>query len=235
MSGAPTRAARDAGSLPADEPLPTVRTPGRPRDERASRAITEATIRQLDDVGYAAMSMESVASDAGVARATVYRRYRGKADLVTSAIAEHAAEIAPGPSDDPKGDLIGFLADFDDRFATSGMGVLGSLLADRENRAALELHRQRVIAPRLSYVRRLLEQAQAHGDLRPDANLDLAIQMLGGSVYLRRVAGVASEPDWAERAVDTIWQGMGWQGMGWQGMGPGAVRDEGRDARRRSP
>jgi AcrR family transcriptional regulator len=225
MSAAPTRAVPDAGPAPADQSHPMVRTPGRPRDERASRAITEATIRQLDEVGYAAISMESVASDAGVARATVYRRYRGKADLVTSAIAEHAAEIAPGPSDDPKGDLIKFLADFDDRFATSGMGVLGSLLADQENRAALELHRERVIAPRLSYVRRLLEQAQAHRDLRPDADLDLAIQMLGGSVYLRRVAGVASEPDWAQRAVDTIWQGMG----------PGPVRGEGRGARRRSP
>jgi AcrR family transcriptional regulator len=225
MSAAPTRAVPDAGSASADEAHPMVRTPGRPRDERASRAITEATIRQLDEVGYAAMSMESVASDAGVARATVYRRYRGKADLVTSAIAEHAAEIAPGPSDDPKGDLIGFLSDFDDRFATSGMGVLGSLLADRENRAALELHRERVIAPRLSYVRRLLEQAQAQGDLRLDADVDLAIQMLGGSVYLRRVAGVTSEPDWAQRAVDTIWQGMG----------PGSVRGEGRGARRRSP
>ncbi len=186
-----------------------IRTPGRPRDERASRAITEAAMRQLDDVGYAAISMESVASEAGVARATIYRRYRDKADLITSAIAEHATAIPVRPSDDPKADLCRFLVDFDRRFGASGMGVLGALMSNRDDRRALELHRERVIAPRLAYGRRLLEQAQADGDLRPDADLDLAFQMLSGSVFHRRVAGTTSDPGWAERAVEAVWRGMG--------------------------
>jgi AcrR family transcriptional regulator len=188
---------------------PLMRAPGRPRDERASRAIIEAAIRQLDDVGYAAISMESVASEAGVARATIYRRYRDKADLITSAIAEHAAEVPTRPSGDPKADLCRFLVDFDRRFGASGMGVLGALMTNRDDRQALELHRERVIAPRLAYGRRLLEQARANGELRPDADLDLAFQMLSGSVFHRRVAGVDSNPGWAERAVDAVWLGMG--------------------------
>jgi AcrR family transcriptional regulator len=208
-----------------ERPRATVRVPGRPRDERASRAITEAAIRQLDDCGYAGISMESVAAEAGVARATIYRRYRDKADLITSAIAEHAAVIPSEPSENPKADLCRFLIDFDHRFAASGMGVLGSLMSNRDDTRALELHRRRVIAPRLAYGRRLLEQAQARGELRPDADLDLAFQMLSGSVFHRRVAGVASEPDWAVRAVDAIWRGMG----------PRSVKGEGRGARRKSP
>jgi AcrR family transcriptional regulator len=204
---------------------PLIRTPGRPRDERASRAIIEAAIRQLDDVGYAAISMESVASEAGVARATIYRRYRDKADLITGAIAEHAAEIPTRPSDDPKADLCRFLVDFDHRFGASGMGVLGVLMTNRDDRRALELHRERVIAPRLAYGRRLLEQARAQGDLRPDADLDLAFQMLSGSVFHRGVAGVESEPGWAERAVEAIWLGMG----------PQPTRATTGGARRRSP
>jgi AcrR family transcriptional regulator len=204
---------------------PLVRAPGRPRDERASRAIIEAAVRQLDDVGYAAISMESVASEAGVARATIYRRYRDKADLITGAIAENAAEIPTGPSDDPKADLCRFLVDFDHRFGASGMGVLGVLMTNRDDQRALELHRERVIAPRLAYGRRLLEQAQACGDLRPDADLDLAFQMLSGSVFHRRVAGVDSDPGWAERAVETIWLGMG----------PQPTRATTGGARRRSP
>jgi AcrR family transcriptional regulator len=204
---------------------PLMRAPGRPRDERASRAIIEAAIRQLDDVGYAAISMESVASEAGVARATIYRRYRDKADLITGAIAEYATEIPEGPSDDPKVDLCRFLVDFDHRFGASGMGVLGALMTNRDDRPALELHRERVIAPRLAYGRRLLEQARADGDLRPDADLDLAFQMLSGSVFHRRVAGVDSDPGWAERAVDAIWLGMG----------PQPTRATTGGARRRSP
>jgi AcrR family transcriptional regulator len=204
---------------------PLMRAPGRPRDERASRAIMEAAIRQLDDVGYAAISMESVASEAGVARATIYRRYRDKADLITSAIAEYAAEIPTRPSEDPKADLCRFLVDFDHRFGASGMGVLGALMTNRDDPRALELHRERVVAPRLEYGRRLLEQARANGELRPDADLDLAFQMLSGSVFHRRVAGVAADPGWAERAVDAIWLGMG----------PQPTRATGGGARRRSP
>ncbi|MBF6557575.1 MAG: TetR/AcrR family transcriptional regulator [Acidimicrobiales bacterium] len=190
-------------------PLPGTRSPGRPRDERASQAITEAALRQLADVGYAKISMESVASEAGVSRATVYRRYRDKADLITAAIADHATEVPTGPSDDPKSDLARFLTDFDDRFAGSGMGMLGSLLAAQDDPRALELHRERVVGPRAAYARRLLEQAQGHGDLRPDADLDLAVQMLAGSVFHRKVAGIRGRSGWATRAVDAIWKGMG--------------------------
>jgi AcrR family transcriptional regulator len=69
---------------------PAARARGRPRDERVTQAITEAALRQLQDEGYARLSMESVASEAGVARATVYRRFKDKADLVTAAIAGYA-------------------------------------------------------------------------------------------------------------------------------------------------
>jgi AcrR family transcriptional regulator len=209
MSPPSTGTTADQETSSTGEPDSQSKGPGRPRDKRASRAITEAAIRQLDDVGYAAISMESVASEAGVARATIYRRYRDKADLITSAIAEHAAEVPTRPSDDPRADLCRFLVDFDRRFGASGMGVLGALMTNRDDRQALELHRERVIAPRLAYGRRLLEQAQANGELRPDADLDLAFQMLSGSVFHRRVAGVDSDPGWAERAVDAVWLGMG--------------------------
>jgi AcrR family transcriptional regulator len=217
----------------ASEPL--MRAPGRPRDERASRAIMEAAMRQLDDVGYAGISMEGVASEAAVARATIYRRYRDKADLITSAIAEYATEIPTKPSEDPKADLCRFLVDFDHRFGASGMGVLGALMTNRDDPRALELHRERVVAPRLDYGRRLLEQARANGELRPDADLDLAFQMLSGSVFHRRVAGVAADPGWAERAVDAIWLGMGPQPIPDTGGGARPTRATGGGARRRSP
>jgi AcrR family transcriptional regulator len=186
------------------------RGPGRPRDQRASSAITEAALRQLTELGYAKVSMESVAGEAGVARATIYRRYRDKADLITAAIASNSStHLDPAPSRDPRADLIGYLKEFDDRFAEGCLEVVGTLIGAREDPRALDLHRQRVVGPRTEYVRSLLEQARALGQLRPDADLDLASQMLSGSVFSRRVIGVPSPPGWAERAVDTIWAGMG--------------------------
>ena len=186
------------------------RSPGRPRDERATSAITDAALRQLDAVGYANVSMESVASEAGVARATIYRRHRDKADLITAAIAANSsAHLATGPSADPRADVVAYLDAFDQRFAEGCLEVLGTLIGAREDPGALALHRQRVVGPRLAFLRSLLDQARQRGQLRDDADLDLAMQMLVGSVFARRVAGTAAGPAWAERAVDTVWTGMG--------------------------
>ena len=186
------------------------RGPGRPRDERASSAITDAALRQLRTNGYGNVTMESVAVEAGVARATIYRRYRDKADLVTAAIAGNSTlHITDGLSDDPRRDLITYLDSFEQRYAEGCLEVVGTLIGMRQEPEALDLHRQRVVAPRMDYTRSLLEQARQLGQLRGDADLDLAVQMLMGSVFARRVSGVAMTPGWAERAVDAIWMGMG--------------------------
>jgi len=204
------------------------KAPGRPRDARASRAITDAALRQLMDLGYGKLSMESVASEAGVARATVYRRYSDKADLITAAIAAQGAEVVPPEaSDDPRSDLERFLVDFDDRFTRSCIEVLASLFANREDPTALALHRARVIAPRKAYARALLERARDLGQLRKDADLDLVLDMLVGVVVARALSGQVSTKGWADRALDTVWNAMGT-------CREGSSRDERKRVRRRS-
>lgn len=189
---------------------PAPRSPGRPRDERATQAITEAALRQLAELGYARLSMESIASEVGVARATVYRRFKDKADLVTAAIAGTPGGRFPDqPSADPRQDLIVYLEAFDERFGESCVEVVGTLLGSRDERAALALHRQRVIEPRTGYVRALLVRAQELGELSTDTDVDLAVQMLTGSVLARRVSGTESPPDWARRAVAMIFRRTG--------------------------
>jgi len=188
---------------------PVVRTAGRPRDERASLAITTAACHQMDVLGYGQLTMESVAAEAGVSRATVYRRYRDKADLVTAAIASNATSIPPiDPQTEPRSALARFLQEFDSRFAESCLEVIGGLIGAREEPHAMAMHRDRVVAPRNSYALTLLAMAQRNGELAPDADLDLALQMLAGSVLHRRVSGNAAGPRWAELAVDTIFAGM---------------------------
>jgi AcrR family transcriptional regulator len=194
--------ATDAGHAPVRR--------GRPRDERVSSAITAAALRQLEQHGYANVSMDSVASEAGVARATIYRRYRDKADLITAAIADNSTtHLTKEVSDDPRSDLADYLTQFDQRFAEGCLEVVGTLIGMREDPSALDLHRQRVVAPRMEYIRALFVRAQELGQLRGDADLDLALQMVTGSVFARRVAGQRSELGWADRAVDTVWVGMG--------------------------
>ena len=75
------------------------RGPGRPRDEATSRAIFDAALQQLERLGYGRMTVESVAVEAGVSRASVYRRFRDKADLVTAAIAQANDHPESGTAD----------------------------------------------------------------------------------------------------------------------------------------
>ncbi|HXW39453.1 MAG TPA: TetR/AcrR family transcriptional regulator [Acidimicrobiales bacterium] len=196
---------------------PPPRGPGRPRDETASRAIFDAALRQLEQLGYGRMTVESVAAEAGVSRASVYRRFRNKADLVTAAIARGHVVSSTGPDElsadplperDPRSALIDFLVEFDQRFAESCLEVIGGLVGAREDPTALAMHRERVVAPRRARARSLLEAAQARGELAADADLDVALQMLAGSVLFRRVSGERAARGCAGRAVDAIWTGM---------------------------
>ena len=60
---------------------------GRPRDPRVDAAIVDATLRLLAEGGYSSLTMEAVAALAGVGKATLYRRYAGKEQLVVDAVA----------------------------------------------------------------------------------------------------------------------------------------------------
>ena len=62
------------------------RPPGRPRNEEADREIIAATLRLLAEQGYERTSIEAVAAEADVTRATVYRRYQSKSQLVCAAL-----------------------------------------------------------------------------------------------------------------------------------------------------
>jgi len=191
-----------AAQLPCtDGPAPLIRRAGRPRDARASGAIAAAARRQLADVGYANMSMESVAAEAGVGRATIYRRYRDKADLVTSAI---AADIeAPATTTEPLEDLVAYLERLEAGLAESCLEVVGTLLACRAAPSAMALHRDRVVRPTKAAVAELAARAIRAGLLRPRTDPELLTEMLVGAVFARRVAGVRSEPGWARRAVES--------------------------------
>lgn len=182
------------------------RRAGRPRDARASRAITDAALRQLVDVGYAHMSMESVAAEANVARATVYRRYQDKADLVTSAI--EMGVDPPATTGAPLADLVDFLGEFDARLAGPCLEIVGSLLGTRTDPSAMALYRDRVVGPRRKALIALAARAMENGLLRADTDLDLLVEMLVGAVFARRIVGVPDDAHWARRAVEAACAGV---------------------------
>jgi AcrR family transcriptional regulator len=79
---------------------------GRPRDPSRDGVIRAAILRLLADVGYGALTMDAVAAEAGVGKATIYRRWRTKQDLVVDTISDLNREVAsPADTGSLEGDL----------------------------------------------------------------------------------------------------------------------------------
>src|SRR3712207_2742373 len=79
---------------------------GRPRDPSRDGVIRAAILRLLAEVGYSALTMDAVAAEAGVGKATIYRRWRTKEELVVDTVSELNREFAvPADTGSVEGDL----------------------------------------------------------------------------------------------------------------------------------
>jgi AcrR family transcriptional regulator len=187
-----------------------VSPPGRPRSAEADRAILDATIELLYEVGYASMSMESVAEVAGVGKTTIYRRDRDKADLVTAAIASMPGLDEAPDTGDARADLLTLLKQVVvSKERVQSMRLAGTLWAEEErNPDLVRLFRERVIAPRRAMLLEVLQRGQERGELRADIDPGIVTEMMVGAHFARQFNGRPFPPDWAERVVDTIWPAL---------------------------
>ena len=83
------------------------RTPGRPRSEASHHAIIEATLELLIESGYGALTMDAVRTRAGVGKATIYRRWSSKEELVSDAIVVLHEEFDTPDTGSLRGDYDG--------------------------------------------------------------------------------------------------------------------------------
>jgi len=176
---------------------------GRPRDPALDRAILAAAGRQLGELGYARMSLESVAAAAGTTVPSLRRRYRNKAELAAAVIGSLRVEEPPASARTPRAHALAILENFHRNLrAVPALAILGSLLAEEDRHPALlHLFRTRLVEPR----RTLLRQALAAGDLGDFADLDTLTSMLIGSFYGRYVTVAGIPDDWPDRVLSAIW------------------------------
>lgn len=195
---------------PGEADTAAERGPGRPREPEVDQRILDAALRLMAQSGYVRMSMDQVAAAAQVTKPTIYRRYPGKMQLALAAIVAYCAEEPPAYSGDTRDDLVAQMENFRrglDR--PNGMAMLGTVLAEEhETPELLASFRQYLVAPRRAAVGALLERARERGELRPDADLELAANMLIGSYYAHYLSGRPFPDDWAARAVDAVLAGL---------------------------
>jgi AcrR family transcriptional regulator len=182
---------------------------GRPRDPEVDAAILAAAERVLRERGFQGMSMEAVAAEAGVGKAAIYRRYAGKTDLAAATLAGVRGVDETPDSGDSRADLVEHLRSFRRAVEAAGMSLVGTLLVEEERTPELlQDFRERAIRPNRGRARAILERARQRGELRPGADLELALDMLAGALFARHLTGAAFPRDWEKRAVDAVWRSI---------------------------
>ncbi|HTS52930.1 MAG TPA: TetR/AcrR family transcriptional regulator [Burkholderiales bacterium] len=160
---------------------------GRPRSEDSHEAILDAVVALLEQEGYGALTIESVARQAGVGKQTIYRWWKSKAELVLEAYANHAASKLPAPD---KGSLRGdleciFCAAFKRLTDVSGPTMRGLMADAVYDPEFLEILREVLIAKRRAVLYQVLERGRSRGELKPDADLDVMTDLLLGALWYR--------------------------------------------------
>jgi AcrR family transcriptional regulator len=211
MREGPRRVAAGTGAKPATSSARAERPPGRPRSERVDEAILAAALAELGERGYARMTVDAVAARAGVSKPTIYLRHPTKADLATAAIASMRAQPRPEPTDDVRADLLAHLRLLRAGLERpNGMAMLGTVLAEEHDTPELlALFRERLVAPRRRELRAVLEAARDRGDLRPDADVEVAVNALVGAFFARYLAGDSLRGRFVTSLVDTLLAGVG--------------------------
>jgi AcrR family transcriptional regulator len=183
---------------------------GRPRSERAHQAILTAARELLMESGFAGMRLEHVATRAGVGKATIYRRWPSKEALTQELLAQLAGpHIAIADSGNTRDELLGAVTNPMRAVVETDFGpVIRALLSKIATDPSIgDPFRATVVEARREEIAKVIKRGIERGDLRPDADPDVATELLVGPVYFRLMFGGVLDADFAERVVDSVMRG----------------------------
>jgi AcrR family transcriptional regulator len=187
------------------------RRPGRPRSERADQAIIEAALSLFAEAGPEGLCIERVAARAGVGKATIYRRWPGKEDLLLDAITALKAPLPEPAGLSVREDLVTLLEAICQETADPGRAREFALLLGEGAKYPRLMARylEAVVEPRRDVVRAVLRRGVASGELRPDLDVEAALFMLIGSVIVRgRYEPEGIPAGYPQRVVEELLRGM---------------------------
>ncbi len=185
-----------------------VRRTGRPRDPEVDSAILAATLELLASGGYEALTIEAVAGCAGVGKASVYRRFPGKEQLVVEAVASliEPPERVDGAT--VRDELVTLLEAIRRKSDSSLAGrIFPRLLgAAADNPELMARYREQVLDPRRRRFLDVLARGVAEGVVRPDVDLQYAADLIVGPMAYRNLIRTDPPPgpELAGRIVDDV-------------------------------
>lgn len=182
----------------------------RPRVEGEREVeILDATVDLLLEHGYERLSMDAVAKAAHASKATLYRRWATKAELVIDALHRHKG--SPAPPEPPhtgslRDDLLAAFCGHEGMVDSQAVEVLGAVLtALSTDPEFAEAFRVRIVGPKAAVTREIYAEAVARGEIHPDTDLDIVAPALAGVTLHRSfVLGHPASDEDISRVIDHL-------------------------------
>jgi AcrR family transcriptional regulator len=180
---------------------------GRPRDPSRDGVIRAAILRLLADVGYGALTMDAVAAEAGVGKATIYRRWRTKQDLVVDTISDLNRDQARTPDTGSlEGDLREMMHTFVDVVnGPTGAATLSLLSTVPRHPALAEAFRNGPLTVWSRSFEQVWQNAEARGEIDPAFRTSVAAEAISALLVQRwLLTGRPVDEAFADEVLDTV-------------------------------
>jgi AcrR family transcriptional regulator len=185
------------------------RRPGRPRSEQAEQAIIEATLELFAEQGFEGVCVEAVAARAGVGKATIYRRWPNKEELLLAAFGSLKSPFPEPAGVSVRDDLLAMVkvmcADKSDPRKARRYALL---LGEGEKYPRLMArYKETVVQPRRDAMRAVIRRGVQTGELRPGTDVEIAMLTLTGAIMAQEKDGTLDD-EFATRLVDGLLLGL---------------------------
>ncbi|MEO0984848.1 MAG: TetR/AcrR family transcriptional regulator [Cyanobacteria bacterium J06639_14] len=174
---------------------------GRPRSEASKAAILDAAWRLLKTTPLKKLSIEAIARESGVGKTTIYRWWPSKVAVVMDAFVENVLTVTPFPENvSATAAITQQMASLIQAFSGEYGQIVAQIIAEGQaDPEALASYRDRLIYPRRTAAKTVIQQGIENGEFDPNIDPELAIDILYGPIYFRLLVGhLPLDPQFAE-------------------------------------
>ncbi len=189
----------------------TLRRPGRPRSEQAEQAIIEATLDLFAEQGFEGVCVEAVAARAGVGKATIYRRWPNKEELLLAALGSMKSPFPEPEGASVRDDLVAMLTVMCEDKADPRKARRYALLLGEGSKypRLMARYKETVVKPRHDAIRAVIRRGIETGELRADVDIEIALLTLTGTVLAKEKSAAGElNAGFAARIVDEVLLGL---------------------------
>ena len=180
-------------------------TRGRAREQ----AVLSAVIELLAEAGYEALTMDAVAARARASKTTIYKRWRGKPELVSAAVDTLVAGRLPADTDTGslRGDLLAVVLAMSGHLTSDFLAMMSGLMEAMRRDPALAGVLRAHLMDDAPAARLIIGRAVARGELRSGAEVELAAlahEVIEAQLFRQMAVGAPFDDAFAAHVVDDL-------------------------------